>query len=208
MMKAVSLKQCETKITSQKADGVDLYHNLTHYVENLLACTQGTTANPGTTVQSNRIGNEVVARGLKIKFQVISDPLRPNMNFRYFVFRYEANEAPVDANFWVGPSGAGALQNRMIDYADTRNVTILKSGMVQNRNKLSIDETHSPVNNVYRDIWIPLKNKKIRYDSNNSRMPKYTTIGMAIVAYDANNTLTTDILQYLSYTTRFYFKDP
>jgi hypothetical protein len=96
----------------------------------------------------------------------------------------------------------------MLDFPDTRSVTILKSGMIQNRNKLPTGEATDPVNNVYRDIWIPLKNRKIRYDANNSTVPKYTTIGMAFVAYDANNSLQTDIIQYLSYSTRFYFKDP
>jgi len=208
MMKNVALKNSETKIASQNKNGVDLYHNKTHYVGNLLFCQQGTTANPGTTEQDNRIGNEVIARGLKIKLQILSDPKRPNLNFRFFLFRYEANETPADDNFWVGPAGAGADQNRMIDFADTRNVKVLKSFLVQNRNKLPTDPDTGVINNVYRDIWLPMNNKKIRYDSNNSGTPKYTTIGMAVVAYDANNTLETDILQYLSYSTRFYFKDP
>lgn len=208
MMQAISLKQCETKTASQYENSVDLFHNQTHYVTNLLRCGQAVTANPGTTELNNRIGNEVVARGLKIKLQFISDPKRPNMNVRYFVFRYEGRETPTDANFWVGPGGAGGNMNRMLDHADTRNVTILKTGLVQNRNKLPIDADAGTVNNIYRDIWIPMKNKKITYDANNSSLPKYTTIGMAFVAYDANNTLQTDIIQYLGYSTRFYFKDP
>lgn len=96
----------------------------------------------------------------------------------------------------------------MIDFPDTRNVTILRTGLIQNRNKLPTGEATQPVNNVYRNLWIPMKNKKIKYDSNNSTIPKYTTLGMAFVSYDANNTSQTDILNYLSYSTRFYFKDP
>ncbi len=207
-IKSISLSNSETKTASQYVNSVDLYHNVTHYVTNLLRCGQDVTANPGTTELNNRIGNEVVARGLKIKLQFISDPKRPNMNVRYFVFRYEGRETPADANFWVGPGGAGATMNRMLDHADTRNVTILKTGMVQNRNKLPIDPDAGTVNNIYRDIWIPMNNRKITYDANNSSLPKYTTIGMAFVAYDANNTLQTDIIQYLGYSTRFYFKDP
>lgn len=207
-IKSVSLSQSETKTAGQYENSIDLYHNVTHYVKNLLATEQGVTANPGASEIYNRVGNEVVARGLKIKLQFISDPKRPNMNVRYFVFRYEAGEALNDAAFWAGPAGAGADMNRMLDHPDTRNITVLKTGLVQNRNKLPTDVDTMVVNNIYRDIWIPLNNRKIKYDGNGSTVPKYTTIGMCFVAYDANNTLETDILQYLGYSTRFYFKDP
>ncbi len=184
-----------------------MFHNKTHYVTNLLATTQGVTANPGTDEIDNRIGNEVVARGVKIQLQFITDPAHPNFNMRFFVFRYESNEAPLDANFWVGPAGAGGNQNRMLDFADTRNVTILKSFTVQNRNVLPVDPDAKTVHNVYRDVWIPLKNKKIKYDSNDSKTPKYTTLGMCAVCFDANNTLETDIIAFWNYSTRFYYKD-
>lgn len=218
-IKSVALSQVETKCAGQQqgaisgAAAVDLYHNVSHYVPNLLATKQAITANPGANVLTNRIGNEVLARGLKLRLQIVSDPAHPNINLRGFVFRYEANEAPSDANFWAGPLGGGGTMLRMLDSPDTRNVTILKSFLVQNRNvsfnapQTSVTSTRY-VHNVYKDIWIPLKNKKIVYDSNDSEIPKYTTIGMCILAFDANNTAQTDILSYLSWTSKFYFKDP
>lgn len=209
-IKRVSLAQSETKTNglSSAQAGINMFHNKTHYVTNLLATTQGVTANPGTDEIDNRIGNEVVARGVKIQLQFITDPAHPNFNMRFFVFRYESNEAPLDANFWVGPAGAGGNQNRMLDFADTRNVTILKSFTVQNRNVLPVNPDQKTVHNVYRDVWIPLKNKKIKYDSNDSKTPKYTTLGMCAVCFDANNTLETDIIAFWNYSTRFYYKDP
>lgn len=210
MMQRISLRQCETKIASQATEqtGINLFHNKTHYVKNLLNTIQGVTNNPGTEELANRLGNEVVARGLKIRFQVISAPEHPNFNFKYFVFRYETSKSLDDPLFWCGPAGFGGNQNRMLDFVDTRNITILKSGLVQNRNKLPIDPQFGPVNNCYRDLWIPLNNKKIKYDGNDSPNPKYTTIGMALVPFDANNTLETDIIAFWNYTTRFYYKDP
>lgn len=206
-IKNISLSNSETKIASKKAASVNLYHNVTHYVENLLLTQQGTSANPGTTEYENRIGNEVIARGLKLRLQWIADPQHPNMNLKFFVFRYETNQGVSDSDFWVGPSGAGANQNRMIDFVDSRKVKLLKTFTIQNRNKLPID-AGAHVNNVYKDVWIPLYNKKIVYAGNDGDAPKYTSIGMACVAFDANNTLQTDIIQYWSYTSRFYFKDP
>ena len=209
MMKSVSLRQCETKIASQKTDpnGIDMYHNKTHYIKNLLYTIQGVTANPGTSELANRIGNEVVARGLKIRMQYISDPKHANLNFKYFVFRYETSQPLDDSLFWVGPAGLGGNQNRMLDFVDTRNIKILKAGLVQNRNKL-LEGPNQNANSVYRDIWVPLNNKKIVYNGNDSPEPKYTTIGMCLVPFDTNNTNETDIIGYWNYTTRFYYKDP
>ncbi len=207
-MKKVTLSQCETKIASQYEESIDLFHNQTLYLTNLLGTTQAVSANPGTTIQSNRIGNEVVARGIKLRFQFITSPRRPNFNCKIIVFRYEANQNPQDSNFWVGPAGLGANQARMLDFPDTRNVKVLKDCMIQNRNTLPVDETYQTVHNSYKDLWIPMRNTKIKYESNNGSIPKYTDIGVAIVCYDANNTLQTDLLAYVGYTSRFYFKDP
>lgn len=209
MMQRISLRQCETKLASQKTDpnGINLFHNQTHYVKNLLNTQQGVTNNPGIDELANRLGNEVVARGIKIRFQVISAPEHPNFNFKYFVFRYETSVPLGDNVFWCGPAGLGGNANRMLDFVDTRNITILKSGLVQNRNKLDPGSLNH-VNNVYRDIWVPLNNKKIKYNGNDSPDPKYTTIGMCLVAFDANNTPQTDIIAFWNYTTRFYYKDP
>ncbi len=210
LIKSVALSQCETKTNglSSAEAGINMFHNKTHYITNLLATKQGVTANPGTDEIDNRIGNEVVARGLKLQLQFITSPKHPNFNMRFFVFRYESNETPVDGNFWVGPAGAGGNTNRMLDFADTRNVTILKSFTVQNRNTLPVDPDAQTVHNVYRDVWIPLKNRKIKYDSNDSEIPKYTTLGMCAVCFDANNTVETDIVAFWNYSTRFYYKDP
>lgn len=209
-IKMVSLSQSETKTATQYVNSINLYHNVTHYVTNLLHCTQGLTANPGTNANENRIGNEVIARGIKLKLQYISDPSRPNMNIRGFVFKYETSITPADTNFWVGPAGAGLDQNRMLDFPDTRSVTILRTFRFQPRGTINYnnEETKDSVANYYKDIWIPLNNKKIKYDANDSSQPKYVTYGFATVAYDANNTLETDIIAYLGYSIRFYYKDP
>lgn len=208
MIKRVSLNNSETKTASIREDGINLYHNTTHYQYNLLLCQQGETANPGTSIDANRIGNEVIARGIKLRFQFISDPKRPNQNIKLIVFKHESTEQPNDANFWVGPAGAGGNQNRMIDFPDTRNVTVVKTMMIQNQFVQPYQSQILPVHNVYRDVWIPLNNRKVRYADNNGTLPKFTTYSFAVVCYDANNTFQSDILNYMSFTSRFYFKDP
>lgn len=228
MIKAVALRNSEPKMASQLFSSLSdpahftLGHNVTHYTLNLLKTEQAATANPGTNVQSNRIGNEIVAKGLKIRMQLINALNRSNVTYKYFVFRYNSDKSSMtDADFWSGTDGTGANQNRMIDFVDTREVTILKAGMIQTASKTAnMQQEHTPagttppyfsqqqLHSTYRDLWIPLKDRKILYDGNNSPVPKFTDIGLAVIAYDVNNTTQGDALGYLDFTSRLYFKDP
>ena len=235
MIKKIALKQSEPKMASQLFSSLSnpghltLKHNVTNYTLNLLKTNQAVTANPGTNVQSNRIGNEIVAKGLKVRMQLINAPTKANVTYKWYLFRYNSDKATMtDADFWSGTDGTGANQNRMIDFVDTREVTILKSGMIQTAGRTanmnqSTNYTNSShpyilgtasdgstpgMHSTYRDIWIPLKDRKILYDGNNSPVPKFTDIGLAVVCYDVNNTSQETTLGYLDFTSRLYFKDP
>lgn len=225
MIKNIALKQSEPKMATQLFSSLSdpghqtLLHNVTHYQLNLLKTTQAVTANPGTQVQSNRIGNEIVAKGLKIRMQLINNVTESNVTYKYYVFRYNSDKSSMtDADFWSGTDGTGANQNRMIDFVDTREVTILKSGMIQTAGKTAnmnqntwngtTNQNFGRMHSSYRDIWIPLKDRKVIYDGNNSPVPKFTDIGLAVVAYDVNNSSQTEVLGYLDFTSRLYFRDP
>lgn len=237
MIKNVSLKNSEPKIASQLFSSLSdpghhtLFHNTTHYTFNLLKTTQSTTANPGTQVQSNRIGNEIIAKGLKLRLQLINDKTQSNVTYKVFVYKYNSDKTASnfdDTSFWCGTDGTGAMQNRMIDFPDTREVTILRSLTINtsshtaNMNQAwdysnaqhpyilgSAENGSQPkMHSTYRDIWIPLKNQKIRYDANNGPTPKFKDIGVAVVAYDVNNTATSTRLGYFDMTSRLYFRDP
>ncbi len=79
MMKAVTLKECETKKSSQyTTNSAELFHNLAYYTGNLQSTTQGTSDPEGTiTATRNRIGDEVVARGISLKFFMNNKADRP-----------------------------------------------------------------------------------------------------------------------------------
>jgi hypothetical protein len=237
MIKNVSLKNSEPKVATQLFSSLSdpahfsLYHNVTHYTLNLLKTTQATTNNPGTQVQSNRIGNELIAKGLKIRMQLINAPTKANVTYKVFVFKHNSDKQLPDfddSDFWCGPDGTGAPQNRMLDFVDTREVTILKSLIIPTASKTAnmnqattysnsehpyilgtaADGSTPGMHSTYRDLWIPLKNMKVRYDANNSPVPKFKDIGIAVVAYDVNNTPQTTRLGYLDFSSRLYFRDP
>lgn len=233
LISKVSLKNSEPKVASLLSSSLanpghnTLGHNRTFYAENLLHSGQGVTANPGTAVGDNRIGNEIFAKGIKLRLQLINAPTKANVTYKVFVFRYPSGKTLDDAGFWVGVNGTGNMMNRMIDFVDTREVTVLKSLMIctssrtanMNQSTNYSNATHPYIlgtasdgstpgmHNIYRDIWVPL-NRKIKYDDNNSPVPKFTDIGLAIVAYDVNNTPIDTHLGYVDYVSRLYFRDP
>lgn len=223
LIKKVSIQQSEPKVCSQLSSSLTnpghntLLHNTTFYAANLLYSSQGVTANPGTAVADNRVGNEIYAKGLKIRLQLINQFVHPNVTYKVFIFKYPSGKTLNDAAFWVGVNGTGNQMNRMLDFVDTREVTVLKSMMIKtNHSTASMNQNYwtgtenrmaDRMFSTYRDIWIPL-NRKIVYDDNNSSVPKFTDIGMAILAYDVNNTTMTTPLGYVDYVSRLYFRDP
>lgn len=221
-IKQISLAQCETKMSSQRFfDGTNaepLYHNVTNFkIHNLLATTQGTLDPAGTDQdQRNRIGSEIIARGLLLKFMFISAQSRPNMNIMAYVYQYDATitSVPVDLQFWSGPSGGASNQNRFLDRPNVNKVKVLRKFLISNRQNYSalVPSQDERNNTCYKQLWIPLKNKKIRYIENadglSTSTPQWKNYGVALVAFDTTNTGQGDIVGYVTAQTTLYFKDP
>lgn len=223
LIKRTSIKTAEQKTATQLFSSLEdpghltLGHNQAHYQLNLLRSTQNVTANPGTQVIDNRIGSEIWASGIKLRMQLTNAPTQSNVTYKYFVFWYPSERAVMnDADFWCGTDGNGGLMNRMLDFPDLRDLKIIKSGFVPTSSHTANMAqpvwngsawTYERMNSNYRDVWIPL-NKKIVYDGNNSPVPRIKDIGLAVIAYDVNNTQQGTPLGYLDFVSRLYFRDP
>lgn len=224
MMKTVTLRQCETKKSSLYPTAtIRLAHNLANYQPNLLQTTQGVTDPQGTTnATNNRLGEEVIARGMKIKFFTQNSGDRPNVMWRLMVFWYNtivdtAGAPPLnDAYFWSGTDGVGGNMNRMLDRPNTDRVKVLKDVIISpaNQGNFSLQSGTGTTNpgpydkTNYREFWIPLNNRKIKYNGDGSQFPRFKDIGIAVLAYDATTTAQTDGLGGYQYSTTFYYKDP
>lgn len=224
IVKSVALRQCETKRSSQYTEsGQNLFHNLAYYAGNLLATTQGTSDPAGTAVaMRNRVGDEVIARGLSLKFffQNMSD--RPNVMYRIIVFRYNTlQDIPTipsvlsDQYFWSGTDGNAANMNRTLDRPKTERVKVLKEHWIRPESQANYSiQTAGPVpvgpfsKTSFRHFWIPLNNQKIKYRGDNSNFCRFTDIGFMVLAYDAINTAQTDNLAAFQWQSTFYYKDP
>ena len=219
-IKRISLNNCETKKSCLRyAAGTNaqpLYHNLSDYWGNLLQTTQGVTDPQGNALaRNNRIGTDIIARGLKLKFMFISTVDRPNLNLMVYVFKYNVRDGEGgsldDAVFWAGPAGQGGTSNRFLDHANTDKVQVMRKFVVQNLNNYNVsDGGHNRVHTCYREIYINLKNTKIRYDNEllAGQYPMWKDIGICVTAFDATNSGPTDIVGYWTGSSVLYFKDP
>lgn len=225
MMKTVTLRQCETKKSSIYSTAtIKLYHNLANYQSNLLQTTQGTTDPQGTSQGIlNRIGDEVLARGMKLKFFTQNSSDRPNVMYRIMVFWYNTlidtpGGAPAldDAYFWSGTDGNGGNMNRMLDRPNTDRIKVLvdKIYTPAYQGNFSLQSGSGTVNigpydkTNYHEYWVPLNNRKIKYNADNSQFPRFKDIGLAVLAFDATTTSQIDGLGGFQYSTTFYYKDP
>lgn len=211
-IKTLSLKNSETKTSGYTTANIALYHNLNYYKGNLFATSQGLLDQTGFAT-GNRIGDEVIARGMAIKFHLSCARLSPNCIFKVWVFRYRSTLALQDTNFWCGVDGAGGNMDRVVDMPNTEKIKILKTFTIQHQpNYCFVVDAggaySEKVQSTLKQIYIPLKNEKIRYDGENATTPRFTDIGFAVLAYDYNTTLQTDVRGLLTYSYKFYYKDP
>lgn len=209
-IKTVTLSQCETKKSSAVFENEQLSHNKTFYYTGMLRTTQGVSAPDGNNVnQDNRIGDEVIGRGLALKVWLESKVDHPNTKYRVVVFKYNPLATPTidDSIFWNGLNGGGADMNRMLDTVNSTRIKILKSFILQN-----VTQTGIGNNDLTRPImggcYISLGNKKIKYNVDSGTEPWWYDIGMAVLAYDSFGTLETDLVGNISWRHNFYYKDP
>lgn len=216
-IKNISINASETKRSNQYTeDPAQLFHNKAYYAGQLLATSQGTADPQGLVdAKNNRIGDEVYAKGLHVKFFLANAARRPNVNYRIVLFSYNTQYVQTgaldDSEFWSGTDGAGANMNRMLDKPNTDRIKVLKSIVLKPSHEAnySIDSgmTYSEKTRTV-SMYMPFKNRKIRYNEDNSPFPLYRDIGIMVLAYDTMTSLETDLIGSFQWTSTFYYKDP
>lgn len=218
-IKSISLAQSETKKSSQYTDvPARLLHNVSYYAGELLATSQGVTDPEGTDQATlNRIGDEVVGRNISLKFFLANKHDRPNVMYRLVVFKYNTlaivPAGLTDTYFWAGTDGAGGNMNRMLDNANRERVTVVKSMWIHPAREANYTSNnagawmgHEKTHMLHLNI--PLKNRKIKYNSDGGTNTKFTDYGFMMLAYDTFSSLQTDIIAEFQWVSQFTFKDP
>jgi len=209
LIKKVSLKHSETKYAHISAENNQMNHNSGYIVTQLLNTSQGLTDTGATTsVISNRVGDEVIARGISIKLWIANKLDRPNIMYRICVFKHQSNSIPPLSSCFKT-----AVGNRIMDDIDKEIITPvyqkifnLQMGFSAYATGVAGDQDGREAHR-YMTIWIPLKNKKIHYNDG-GQVPKFYNYSFFIVPYDSYGTLTTDNISSFTYEYKFYFKDP
>lgn len=208
-MKTIALKQCETKVASDTAENLQLTHNGTYYRNNFFFTSQGTADPQGLdSAPRVRIGDEIIARGIKFKWWLSNKGDRPNVMYHIYVFYYNTLEVPTNSTFWRGTDGVGGTMNRMLDNPNPDRVKVLKKLIVNSKSQYQGVAPNLKEHSQLRELYISLNNKKIVYRRDSSGVPKTWDLGFAVVPYDAFGTLTTDNIASFAWSSTFYFKDP
>lgn len=208
LIKKVSLKQAETKDTHIISENLQLYHNTPYVIGSLLYTEQGINDNEnGTTQYTKRIGDEIVASGISLKFWFANKLDRPDIIYKLIVFKYKANTT---LNTSYDPYEQQGTSNFLI-----RDVNIEKFKIVRVVNfRISTSAQRITTTDVFNGaeghkamkVWIPLK-QKIKYESGTST-PFGWDYAFTLIAYDSFGTLTTDNIASFAINRKLYFKDP
>jgi hypothetical protein len=110
------------KSVHTSSDGSQIGHNNFILMDsNVLETTRG-TADPMTTSTNNIIGDEIMLRGVSIKFMVELNERYSDVKFRLFVVKKAKGDTLSSATFFNGVSG-----NKMLDTINTERFSVLLS---------------------------------------------------------------------------------
>ncbi len=208
-MKTIALKQCETKVASDTAENLQLTHNGTYFKSNFFFTSQGTGDPEGLDSSPRvRIGDEIIARGIKFKWWLSNKGDRPNVMYNIYVFYYNTLETPSTSMFWRGTDGVGGTMNRMLDNPNPDRIKVLKKFVVNSKSQYLGTAPNLYEHSQYRECYLSFNNKKIVYRRDSSGVPKNWDLGFAVVPYDSFGTLITDNIASFAWSSTFYFKDP
>lgn len=182
---------------------IELYHNsystpfncLRHQLNNVVCLP------PQGDGDSNRTGNDIIARGISFKVMLGCKQDRHNTTFRVMVIR-TTKGYNISSYTSVYDNQTG---NIMLDAADKDRVKVLLDKKVH----------YKPINpspdgkeiTIFRKYWIPHKATYKFYDDGTQDNSYPYDIHVIIMAYDAYGSLTTDNIGYAQLWSRFYFKD-
>lgn len=207
LIKKVSLRQTETKDTHVISENIQLYHNTPTAIGSLLYTEQGINDNEsGLTQYSKRIGDEIVASGISLKFWFANKLDRPDVLYKIIVFKYKANTTLANPEPYEN-QGTSNYLIRDLNVERFKIVKVVNFRITTSAQRITTtDVFNGAEGHKAVKIWIPLK-RKIKYESGSS-VPFGWDYACSIVCYDSYGTLTTDNIASYAVNRKLYFKDP
>lgn len=185
-------------------DGIEVLHN--NFVtlnSTMLQTTLGVT-DPLNNAVNNRIGDEIMLKGVSIKMMVELNERYSDVTFRLLVIKCAKGDVPTRTTLWNNISG-----NKMIDTMNTERYTILASkvfkikapnyattggpegGALSGSGLFTLSGTVSRATKIVK-LWIPgskfSKTGKIKYEDGTSQV-KFFDYHAILYAYSNYSTL-------------------
>lgn len=179
----------------------ELYHNT--YAGTFVGKLNGTAMLPSQgDGDSNRTGNDILARGISCKLMFGCKADRHNTTFRVIVFRTTKGYA-ISPYTQVFDNQTG---NVMLDALDKDRVKVISDKKYSQKVDVNDHNANKEIT-FFRKLWIPHKALYKFYDDGLNDNSYPYDIHLAIMCYDAYGSLVTDNIAYVQLWSRFYFKD-
>lgn len=217
---AVLNKKIETKHASFGNEDVSLYHNHqigalnTQPLSDIVFFNCWTKILTGTGVV-NRIGNEIMPRGLSLRMYIENDDVRPNLHYRILIGMAPKLDIAGVATTYnnLEPMDVGGSGSNIIRHINTdAGYKILYDRIHKNEIGVStVSGVSTKRYHFFKKIWLKAK-KGIKIVYNNSVTGVISDIinkrmFLSVIAYDSYNTPYSDYVAKLSYQCKMYWKD-
>ena len=189
---------CEKKSFTWLDENKQLLHNKGDYVLNFLHCNQGVTDNEDGSSQLNRIGDEIVLKNINVRLWLSNKQDRPNVMYKAYLFWYDPDATLSDSYCYF------TAQNKMLDRINNEVISVIDSKTLFSGPSYSATGNERSQLLTLNGSW---KGKKIKYDEAGT-VPKFKTIGLCVVCYDAYGTQQTDNIASYAYNASIRFIDP
>lgn len=228
MLKRELNKNLETKhANSTSTDGVEIFHNNFVTLDPTILFTTPGPLDPTLNASDNRIGDEIMLRGVKLSMMIELNERYSDVTFRLLVVKCAKGDTPTRATLFNGLSG-----NKMLDTLNTERYTIIGKKMFKMKAPAASvpvpaevggigsgivitgaarDNTISRATKIVK-LWIPgsafKKSCKIQYEQGSSQ-PKFFDYHALLYAYSNYSTLQDVyyVARVNDYVKTMYYKD-
>lgn len=195
LIRRVVSRSAESKVFDRVLSKAELYHNTP-----ALILINGTNAFPpqGNT-GSTRVGDEIYAKGYKLRILFGQKGDRPNVSFRIIVGYVNKSYSYGYSNWFRAITG-----NTLLDPVNPDIIKVVKSYTMR-PNQAGLTATGNDEFTFAHQLYIPV-NKKVRFPSG-TQDADMDNLYMFIIPYDAFGSLTTDNIAYYQAASSLHYKD-
>lgn len=204
-IKSVVTRAAEPKRKDYQWNKTELYHNIIQggFLLNYGSSTSGAAACMPLqgTKDSERVGDEILLTGFKLRMLLGQKSDRPNVSFRYWVLSVPKGYAYAYATWF------DATTNNVLLDSVNRDCCIILSTGIWRPNEAGLANSGGDEYTFVKQLWIPYR-KRIAFAPHATTAHSDRDIHFLIAPYDAYGSLATDNVAYIQLISTMYYRDP